>query len=279
MRGKGVPQRVRMHRCGNTGGERGATASQIRCFRRDRPRTSGVGKQPGAGSLASPVGAQQMEQFRGEQGLPISATPALTNPQYAARRIDVGDFELDGFADAESGAVQDGQQSALAKRARLRAVPGPVRGSGCAAVSVRGAERGCVRWRLSGGGCGYRRSAGRRRSGYRLEARPVSLSPGTTGTGECVQDRADPARCRSAARRLGRNAGKSRRWSANSYGSGDPPASVVEVGSRAKLLSLVTTSQNPRSPEPSWNLDRRVRPPEALVQWLLTGYFQRAVHW
>ena len=105
VRGEGVPQRVRMNRFGNAGELSGAAAGQEDGLGRDRPSAGSIREQPVGGTFGSPVFPEQFEQLRRQQRLPIPAPFALPYPQDTAPRVDVGDFKLRDFADAESAAV------------------------------------------------------------------------------------------------------------------------------------------------------------------------------
>src|SRR5271169_3549398 len=103
-----------MKRFQNAGELSGAATGQEDGLGRDRPSAGSVRKQPAGRTFGSPVFAEQFEQLRRQQRLPISGPFALTYPQDAAPRVEVGDSQLRNFADTESGAVQSRQQRAMA---------------------------------------------------------------------------------------------------------------------------------------------------------------------
>src|SRR5436305_620494 len=57
------------------------------------------------------------QQPRRQQGLPILASFSEAHPEYVPSGVDVTHFELCGFGDAESRAVEHGQHGAMPETA------------------------------------------------------------------------------------------------------------------------------------------------------------------
>src|ERR1019366_1374741 len=71
------------------------------------------GKQEVRGTGSAPVAAQYLEQARGEHGIAILLSFAMLDAEESSLRLDIGDPQSDGFADAQSGAVTDHQGGAV----------------------------------------------------------------------------------------------------------------------------------------------------------------------
>ena len=71
------------------------------------------GKQEFRGTGSAPVAAQYLEQARGEHGIAILLPFAMLDAEESSLRLDIGDPQSDGFADAQSGAVTDHQGGAV----------------------------------------------------------------------------------------------------------------------------------------------------------------------
>jgi hypothetical protein len=68
---------------------------------------------PGSGEGGADVAAEDVEEARGEHGVAVFVTFALLDAEEHAAGIDVGDFEGEGFGDAESGSVAEHEGGAV----------------------------------------------------------------------------------------------------------------------------------------------------------------------
>src|SRR5450756_1347265 len=59
------------------------------------------------------VAAQYLDETRGEHGVAVLVPFALLDTEQPALRIDIGDSQCHGFADAQSGSVTDHQRGAI----------------------------------------------------------------------------------------------------------------------------------------------------------------------
>jgi hypothetical protein len=116
-RGVGMSQRVRVDGLSEARGFRRMTTSQVDGFGLDGPGAVRGREQPFAGALRSPIPAQQLQEFRRKQGLSVPATFSLPHPQCVAASVYVTSFKLGGLGYTEAGAVQHGQNGAVAKLA------------------------------------------------------------------------------------------------------------------------------------------------------------------
>src|ERR1019366_7687616 len=112
MGGEGVPKGVRMNWFGEAGDLRRIPAGQVNGFGGNRPLGIGAWEQPFHGALGAPVAAEQFQQLRRQQGLPVFASFSEAYPEYVTRAVDVAEFESGGFGDPEPGALEDGQHGA-----------------------------------------------------------------------------------------------------------------------------------------------------------------------
>jgi len=90
-------------------------AGQVNGLDRNRSIGIGAGEQPFSGALGAPVAAEQFQQPRRQQGLPILASFPESHPEDVTRRVDVAHFELGGFGDPQSRTVEHGQHRAMAE--------------------------------------------------------------------------------------------------------------------------------------------------------------------
>jgi hypothetical protein len=71
-------------------------------------------KQPwGAGTQDAKVGAEDFQQAWGEHGVTVFTALAMLDAQEHALAVDIGDFEGDGFGDAESSSLAGQQHGAV----------------------------------------------------------------------------------------------------------------------------------------------------------------------
>src|SRR3954451_18182057 len=108
---------VRMNGFGKASELRRISAGQVNGFGGNRAIGIGAGEQPFHRAFGAPVAAEQFQQPRRQQGLPILASFSEAHPEYVPRGVDVTHFELCGFGDAESRAVEHGQHGAMAETA------------------------------------------------------------------------------------------------------------------------------------------------------------------
>lgn len=73
----------------------------------------GAGKEPVAGARGFPIRAQQAEERGREHYVAIFAAFALVNPDDHALTINVGEFQMDRFADPQPRRIADGEDGAL----------------------------------------------------------------------------------------------------------------------------------------------------------------------
>src|SRR5438874_10333411 len=106
MGGEGMPEGVRMNRFGEAGDARRIPAGQVNGFGGNRSTGIGAWEEPFHGALGAPVAAEQFQQPRRQQGLPILASFSEADPEDVSRGVDVAHFELGGFSNTESGAVE-----------------------------------------------------------------------------------------------------------------------------------------------------------------------------
>jgi pimeloyl-ACP methyl ester carboxylesterase len=102
---------------GEAGDLRRIPTGQVNGFGGNRSIGIGAGEQPFHGALGAPVAAEQFQQPRRQQGLPILASFSEPHPEDVTRGVDVAHFELGGFGDPESRAVEHGQHRAMAETA------------------------------------------------------------------------------------------------------------------------------------------------------------------
>ena len=71
------------------------------------------GKEPVLGLAPTPVDTQQLQQLGREHDLAREVSLAGADVDDHALAVDVGDFQIQGFLAAQSGAVESGQQSPM----------------------------------------------------------------------------------------------------------------------------------------------------------------------
>ena len=71
------------------------------------------GKQPVAGFAGSPVVAKDRQRVFGQQGVSVLAPLSLVDANAHLVGIDVGDFEMSGFAGSQSCGVEGGEEGVI----------------------------------------------------------------------------------------------------------------------------------------------------------------------
>src|SRR5580704_15790035 len=106
---------MRMHRFQNAGTSRGAAAGQEDHLGRDRSSSVAAGrKDPIAWTLDAPVSAEEFQELRGQQSLPVFASLALPHPEHVPAGVNVARLELGYLRNTEPAAIEDRQCNAIA---------------------------------------------------------------------------------------------------------------------------------------------------------------------
>ena len=193
----------------------------------------GAGKQPIGGPPGSPVAAQQFAQLRRQQRLPVFPPFAGTNPQHVAGAVDVGHFEAGDFTDSESRAIENRQHRAMAQIARrLQQSFDFLAAQNQRQLPFAPRKRNAFDGDLPVQGVGieeaqcadHQHVGGRRYLLFFDQEQLVAANVlGTELIGWLAEVLGKLREWRT---------GTAGSWSENNGGSGDPPASVVEVGSQ-----------------------------------------------
>ena len=85
--------------------------------RGDRSTGQLAGKEPVARALRFPIRPQEREQGGREHDVAIFAALALVHANHHALTIDVGDFQMGRFRNAQARRIADGEDGALFQRA------------------------------------------------------------------------------------------------------------------------------------------------------------------
>src|ERR671932_2786657 len=81
------------------------TARQERVGGEELVRPASGGKEPGRVTIGEPVGAEEGEQGRGERDEAVLAAFARLDMDHHARTVDLGDAQVDAFAEAQASGI------------------------------------------------------------------------------------------------------------------------------------------------------------------------------
>ncbi len=76
------------------------------------------GKEPGRMVMGEPVGAEQGEQGRREWDVAVLATFAVLDMDDHASTVDLGNAQVDAFAEAQASSIDGGETGTVARQAQ-----------------------------------------------------------------------------------------------------------------------------------------------------------------
>jgi len=120
MRGKGMPQRMRMHRFGDRGQSRRLPAYPENRSGGKRTICLVSREEPVGGVFPPPVGDEHFAERVRQHDLPVFATLAIANPDHFSIAIEVLYFQVGHFRYPQSGSVHGGQNRPVARVLRRR---------------------------------------------------------------------------------------------------------------------------------------------------------------
>ncbi len=98
-----------MSACRAPRGGRGDMAGAVELAGAERLGRIAAGEQPAPRPGLPPPGAQQVQEIRREHDVAVLAALALLDPDQHARRVDVGDLEMDDLRGAQAAAIGDAE--------------------------------------------------------------------------------------------------------------------------------------------------------------------------